>query len=174
MVMLEDESGRIPLVGEKVKKAGLVTGVTVGILGMETNNGEFEVVDVCLAGLAPKEEAKRTAGDEVMSSKRKKEEEGDKMEVDVDDANATTPDEWIAVVSGLDIGSLSPPDAQVQMLIEYLTGEAGGPSHQIVPAAHISRLVIAGNAYASQGSGEEEVLGEGKKPVSLPSSTFTV
>jgi len=60
--MLEDESGRIRLVGECVSKARLVTGVIVGVLGMETPNGEFEVVDLCAAGMAPQtrsEEADR-------------------------------------------------------------------------------------------------------------------
>jgi DNA polymerase delta subunit 2 len=51
--MLEDESGRIRLVGERVLKALLVTGVIVGVLGVETPNGEFEVVDLCAPGLAP-------------------------------------------------------------------------------------------------------------------------
>lgn len=51
--MLEDESGRIRLVGECLKTTRLVTGVIVGALGMETPNGDFEVVDVCFADLAP-------------------------------------------------------------------------------------------------------------------------
>ena len=33
-------------------------------------------------------------------------------------------DEWIAMISGLDIGAASPSDAQIQILVEYLTGEA--------------------------------------------------
>ena len=51
--MLEDESGRIPLVGEKLTQFNLVTGVIMAVLGMETESGEFAVVDVCFAGLAP-------------------------------------------------------------------------------------------------------------------------
>lgn len=51
--MLEDESGRIQLVGERLKSARLVTGVIIGALGMETPNGEFEVVDICSANFAP-------------------------------------------------------------------------------------------------------------------------
>lgn len=52
-VMLEDESGRIKLVGDVIKGARLVTGVIIGALGFETPNGEFEVVDVCYAGMPP-------------------------------------------------------------------------------------------------------------------------
>jgi DNA polymerase delta subunit 2 len=52
-VMLEDESGRIKLVGEMLNDVQLVTGVIVGVLGVDTINGEFEVVDLCFAGMAP-------------------------------------------------------------------------------------------------------------------------
>ena len=41
------------LVGERLRAAGLVTGVIIGALGIETSGGEFEVVDVCFAGMAP-------------------------------------------------------------------------------------------------------------------------
>lgn len=51
--MLEDESGRIRLVGERLKSVRLVTGVIIGALGIETNAGDFEVVDVCFPGMAP-------------------------------------------------------------------------------------------------------------------------
>ena len=51
--MLEDESGRIRLVGERLKSARVVTGVIMGALGLETANGEFEVIDYCFAGMAP-------------------------------------------------------------------------------------------------------------------------
>ena len=51
--MLEDASGRIRLVGNPLKVARLVTGVIIGVLGMENPNGDFEVVDMCDAGLAP-------------------------------------------------------------------------------------------------------------------------
>lgn len=68
-VMLEDESGRIRLVGDKLKEFNVVTGVIMAALGMETESGEFAVVDVCFAGLAP--QAKCTV-----------EEESGKMDVD--------------------------------------------------------------------------------------------
>jgi DNA polymerase delta subunit 2 len=51
--MLEDESGRIRLVGDVLKGKNLVTGVIIGALGAETPEGDFEVVDICVAGLAP-------------------------------------------------------------------------------------------------------------------------
>jgi DNA polymerase delta subunit 2 len=51
--MLEDESGRIRLVGEHLEHQTLVTGVIMAALGMETSNGDFNVVDCCFAGLPP-------------------------------------------------------------------------------------------------------------------------
>jgi DNA polymerase II small subunit/DNA polymerase delta subunit B len=51
--MLEDESGRIKLVGDQLKSIRLVTGIIIGALGIETNSGDFEVVDICFPGMAP-------------------------------------------------------------------------------------------------------------------------
>ncbi|KAG2349360.1 hypothetical protein BDR05DRAFT_994410 [Suillus weaverae] len=130
-VMLEDESGRIKLVGGRVSEERLVTGVIVAALGMETPIGDFEVVDMCTAGLA------RFAEEEILGS--------DAMDVDVD--SSSTQDEFVAVISGLSIGSPSPADAQIQMLVEYLTGEVGGPEDQRL-ASQITRLIIAGNSLS--------------------------
>ncbi|EKM55715.1 uncharacterized protein PHACADRAFT_173871 [Phanerochaete carnosa HHB-10118-sp] len=121
-VMLEDESGRIRLVGERLKSARVVTGVIMGALGLETANGDFEVVDFCFAEMPPQHK-------------------------EADNDRESNSDEWIAVVSGLDVGALDPPDAQLQMLSEYLTGEACGSDEQS-GAARISRLIIAGNSLA--------------------------
>jgi DNA polymerase delta subunit 2 len=153
--MLEDESGRIRLVGECVKSASLVTGVIIAVLGAETPNGEFEVVDVCHAGMAPHAHGQVKDVPVVQD---------DGMDIDgsqfsfslshctrsltaVAPPEENSSDEWIALVSGLDIGSPSSADAQVQLLIEYLTGEGGGAEDQ-VSASRISRLIIAGNSLA--------------------------
>lgn len=53
MINLEDRSGRICLVGERARSAQLVTGVIVAALGIETSSGDFEVADICFAGMAP-------------------------------------------------------------------------------------------------------------------------
>lgn len=71
--MIEDESGRIQLIGDRLKKANIVTGVIVGALGMETSDGDFEVADLCYAGM-PSQEADP---DVPLPSK-----EEDKMDVD--------------------------------------------------------------------------------------------
>jgi hypothetical protein len=51
--MLEDESGRIRLVGDRLQAEILVTGVIMAVLGMENPNGDFEVVDICFPEACP-------------------------------------------------------------------------------------------------------------------------
>jgi DNA polymerase delta subunit 2 len=58
--MLEDESGRIRLVGDRLKTDVLMTGIIVGALGMENPNGDFEVVDLCFADVCPNENTQAT------------------------------------------------------------------------------------------------------------------
>ncbi|KAG7092236.1 hypothetical protein E1B28_008602 [Marasmius oreades] len=125
-VMLEDESGRIPLVGDCVEKAKLVTGVILGALGMETPNSEFEVIDICYAGITP-------------SSMKEESPE------DVDDSRSGALDEWLAAISGLEVGSQSSSDALIHLLVEYLTGEECAKRHS-VPPSQISRLIVVGNS----------------------------
>jgi DNA polymerase delta subunit 2 len=132
--MLEDESGRVRLVGQRIAEAGLVTGVILGALGLETAGGDFEVVDICYAGMAPQ-----------LHDDAKVEEDDDEMDVD-EESPSSTDDEHIAIVSGFDIGNDDVPDAEIQMLTEYLSGEASVHS-----STRISRLVIAGNSIGFAG-----------------------
>lgn len=126
-VFLEDESGRIVVVGEFLKGLNLVTGIVVAFLGMEKASGDFEAMDICYPGAAPYANA---ANGEAKS-----------MEVD-------TSDEWIAFVSGLNVGPPSAPsDLRINLLVEYLLGETGDEGDQR-HASRISRLVIAGDSFA--------------------------
>lgn len=64
---------------------------------------------------------------------------------------------------------MSPSDAQIQMLVEYLTGEAGGLDEQIA-ASQISRLIIAGNSLEAITIGaksEPPSRNEDRKAVSI-------
>lgn len=45
-IILEDESGRVTLVGEPLKGEMFTTGIIVGILGCEIATGDFEVIDI--------------------------------------------------------------------------------------------------------------------------------
>lgn len=99
----------------------------VAILGMEKASGDFEAMDICHPGAAPQV---YMGGAETKS-----------MDVDA-------PDEWIAFVSGLNIGSPSTPsDLRINLLVEYLLGETGDDEDR-KNASRISRLVIAGDSFA--------------------------
>ena len=54
-------------------------------------------------------------------------------------------DNWIAFISGLNIGDSSLYDLRRQMLEEFLSGEGGNEGDSV---SRISRLIIAGNSLA--------------------------
>ncbi|OSD02849.1 hypothetical protein PYCCODRAFT_1410345 [Trametes coccinea BRFM310] len=167
-VMLEDESGRICLVGDRIRSACLVTGVIMGALGIETHNGDFEVVDLCYPGMAPQP----SLGSQWPASGSR----DDAMDVDdLSSAGSSASDEWIALVSGLEIGSANPADGQIQMLAEYLSAELGGTQDQS-QAARISRLIIAGNSLGALTGSAVKVEAESErkpKRYGHDSSSFT-
>lgn len=116
------------LVGDAISNFPLVTGLIAAVLGVETTAGDFEVIDICFPGAAPQSED--LSVDENGS-------------MDVDSNN-----EWIACVSGLNIGSPSAAaDLKINLLVEYLLGELGDSSDQ-KNASSISRVIIAGNSFA--------------------------
>lgn len=100
-VLLEDDSGRIKLVGNviSIRDVPLVTGVIMAVLGVESGPaGEFEVVDCCFAGLAPPPPPSPPGI-------------GERMDVDGEangKAGGKGKGKWIALLSGLDIASNAP------------------------------------------------------------------
>ncbi|KAK3377772.1 DNA polymerase alpha/epsilon subunit B-domain-containing protein [Podospora didyma] len=146
-VMLEDDSGRIRLIGDILKNHLLVTGCIIAAIGTENANGEFDVIDLRFADLAPQpkrwELTKQIPG-------RKDEDE------DVDMADSPSPSssgqgsKKIAIVSGLEFpGSDTSYTVELNLLLEYLLGEALDPSAQ-KEVAQISRLIIAGNSIGAE------------------------
>ncbi|GJJ12480.1 hypothetical protein Clacol_006722 [Clathrus columnatus] len=152
-IVLEDESGRIVLVGERLKRETFVTGIIMAALGIETPDGQFEVVDLCFAGLAPHMPLSTPSSDD------------DSMGID------DKPGSWIALISGLEL-SLTDPQSSVtelhlQLLVENILAESGDLSDQSF-SSEISRIIIAGNtmsvgnhstrSYSSSISNEPELL----------------
>ncbi|KAH8108472.1 DNA polymerase alpha/epsilon subunit B-domain-containing protein [Phellopilus nigrolimitatus] len=147
-IMLEDESGRVQLVGEALRRdidtaipedeamegsqSGwgnlLVTGVIMAALGRETSSGAFEVKDVCFAGMAPMMYKSVVVDDAGM---------------DVDENEAE--DDWVAFISGLEFGETSASDSRIQLLVDYLEGEGAETEEQNF-ISRISRLIIAGDS----------------------------
>ncbi|KAG0233886.1 DNA polymerase alpha/epsilon subunit B-domain-containing protein [Mortierella sp. GBAus27b] len=128
-IYLEDESGRVRLSGPRITGELFVTGVVIGVLGSEDEDGNFKVVDVCYAQPPHQEPI-------------------DMMETD-------EADKYVALVSGLGIGGTSFKPLELDLLAEYLTGEIGNTKEQ-TDAANIVRTIIAGNSIIIPEATEEE------------------
>ncbi|KAF9362854.1 DNA polymerase delta subunit 2 [Mortierella sp. NVP85] len=128
-VYLEDESGRVRLTGSKIDSGLFVTGVVMGVLGTEDSDGDFKVVDVCYIEPPPQEQL-------------------DLMETD-------EADKYVALVSGLGIGSTDYKPLELDLLAEYLTGESGSIQEQS-NRANIVRVILAGNSLVTPEVVEDE------------------
>jgi len=120
-LMLEDESGRVKLVGVDRQKYTLVTGIIIGVLGRETSKGDFEVQEMVYAGAPPQPKSR-------VSPK------------------GSSQQGLVAIVSGLDLNNNTSPRvaARAEILVEWLNGEIGGEDERRL-ARSVGRLVIAGN-----------------------------
>ncbi|KAK6334060.1 hypothetical protein TWF696_002562 [Orbilia brochopaga] len=121
-IMLEDESGRIRLIGTTITHETLVTGCVIAVMGTETASGEFEVVDIIFPELPPQPERPLPS-------------------------STTTNKRYIGLISGLSITGSLHESIETHLLVEYLLGETGGPA-DISKSSSISRLIIAGNSLA--------------------------
>ncbi|KAI9823641.1 MAG: hypothetical protein M1819_001154 [Sarea resinae] len=136
-VMLEDESGRLRLVGTPLQTEMLVTGCIIAVMGTENASGDFEVVDIKVPDLP--RQPQRWERDEIeatTSGSSGKEQENLKEE-----------NGKIAFISGLNVTGDEADDLTTDLLVEYLLGEATGP-HEQEAVGQISRLIIAGNSLA--------------------------
>lgn len=139
-IMLEDESGRIRLVEKTLRISMLVTGCIIAVIGTENANGDFEVYGITYPGLPPQPQrwerddslTRLTSG----SRKRKSETQGRNSEGGK-----------VAFVSGLGISGDFADTMAMELFMEYLLGEAGGPDDQ-KEVGKISRLIIAGNSIS--------------------------
>lgn len=111
--MLEDESGRVRLVGRGIGQAQgtFVTGTIMAALGAELPSGDFEVLEYCFPG----------APDQIKPT-------GTATPTRTGDNQQNQPqDSWLAIVSGLEFGNANAAaDVRVQLLADWLLGEVGG------------------------------------------------
>ncbi len=128
----------------------------MAVLGMETTSGDFEVIDICFAGLPPLAAPSSHASNQLptprqplgtsmngVKGKGKVEEEG-KMEVDGEEEDEDKKkvmieeeEVWVGIVSGISAGAADvPEDLRAQLLAEWLMGEAGGVEvSRVLPSA---------------------------------------
>ncbi|KAF4585590.1 DNA polymerase delta small subunit [Ophiocordyceps camponoti-floridani] len=143
-MMLEDDSGRVRLVGDMARAVPLVTGCIIAVMGTENSSGEFEVIDVKFPDLAPQPE-RWTLSQKASSA-------GDKP--------------LIALVSGLSFSAADSSHAlELSLLRDFLLGEALAEPVQ-GEASRICRLIVAGDSISSsEVKAEDETAGRkaGKK-----------
>ena len=129
VIQLEDESGRICITGARLLSDTLCTGIVMAVLGTETSSGDFEVIDIIYPADC---RAMTTQSPTIISEFN----------------TQTSQDQYIAVVSGLEIeGKITVP-TQLSMLVQYLTGQLGDLSSQS-DLCKISHLVILGNSFVT-------------------------
>jgi DNA polymerase delta subunit 2 len=116
-------------------------------LGMETSAGDFEVIDLCFAGLPDLVDTSPASSSNSNSNGKGNGATNDtghaygkgKARAANDADGEVTEEEktWVAVVSGLSVGSEeAPADVKTEMLVEWLTGESGGASVRLPGRLH--------------------------------------
>jgi DNA polymerase delta subunit 2 len=96
--MLEDESGRLRLIGNPLMNEMLVTGCIIAVMGTENANGDFEVVDIKVPDLPPQAERWHTLDPPASNGLRKPKNEDEDEDMDKPAAGSG---KKIAIVSGL-------------------------------------------------------------------------
>lgn len=120
-LMLEDESGRVLLVGDFIRSTPFVTGAVIGILGMEADAGTFQVLDICYPTPVPQKPLSERIHNPSGSSKK------------------------LILISGLNIGITSPNRLlKLQMLQEFLMGRICSRDKSL----SIGKLIICGNSIS--------------------------
>jgi DNA polymerase delta subunit 2 len=136
-VQLEDESGRVQLMGSKLLDEILCTGIVVGVLGSETSSGEFEVIDIVHADFPP---ARIQSEDVDMV---------DAVEAQEAGASTARPDDtYVALVSGLEISGTDAAPLSLSLLLDFLTGDLLDAQDQHF-SSKIAALIVAGNSISS-------------------------
>ncbi|CCE65130.1 hypothetical protein TPHA_0J03100 [Tetrapisispora phaffii CBS 4417] len=115
-IMLEDESGRVLLVGDFLQSTPFVTGTVVGLLGMEAEAGTFQILDICYPSEVPQKEYQVPTSDE---------------------------EKYIALVSGLNVSTNNPENLiKLQLLQELLMGRLQNEKS----ISNIGKLLICGGS----------------------------
>ncbi|ROT43230.1 DNA polymerase subunit delta-2 [Sodiomyces alkalinus F11] len=155
-VLLEDDSGRVRLVGNVLKSVHLVTGCIIAVMGTENINGEIEVIDIKFPDLAPQPQRWTLTKPPTISGggghAKGKTQAWDEDEEMMDSPSPLKGNKGnkIAIVSGLCFSGTDPSYAlELDLLHEYLLGEALDQNTQREELAKISRLIIAGNSIST-------------------------
>lgn len=122
-LILEDNKGRVRLVGTTFDPGPFVTGVVLAVRGQEEKDGEFRVEEMMLPGLPPHGPPSAPPPQPPASGGAGK---------------------LVALVSGLELGGERSDPLQPQVLLDFLAGHTG--IAQV--SASVVRAVLAGNSSA--------------------------
>lgn len=148
--MLEDESGRVRLVGAALTTNLLVTGCIIAVLGTENANGELEVIDVKYPDLP--RQPQRWERDDIARSRLSKPKAA---------ADRKQKGNKIAIVSDLGItGTDSDSLMSLSLLTDFLLGYSDTTPSS---SSGISRLIIAGNSLGPSVTETVAAEGDSKK-----------
>eukprot|EP01089_Gocevia_fonbrunei_P001663 TRINITY_DN1154_c0_g1_i1.p1 TRINITY_DN1154_c0_g1~~TRINITY_DN1154_c0_g1_i1.p1 ORF type:complete len:441 (-),score=82.13 TRINITY_DN1154_c0_g1_i1:25-1347(-) len=117
VLILEDDSGRIKLLGDSFCKDSLVTGIVVVVKGIGEVDGDFQVQKIFLSGLPSQ----------------------------IPRSELTEPNHYVAFISGLKIGDSHANLLPFQLFLDYVTGHIGSENEQEFQAS-IIRVIICGNS----------------------------
>ncbi|RMZ74073.1 dna polymerase delta subunit 2 [Pyrenophora seminiperda CCB06] len=131
-MMLEDESGRLRIADKPLYRR-FVTGCIVAALGIEQDDGTFSIIATQYADL-PRQPPRWERDDIALSKQKQKVPRRERAGK-------------LAIVSGLELTGADDDAVALDLLVEYLTGEAADPTTQ-AQASQITRLVIAGGSLA--------------------------
>lgn len=139
-LIIEDETGRLVLSGAVLADQRLVTGVILAVRGRLDSSSSFAVEAVCVAGFAPQ----RPLPPSVSLA------EGE--------AAARESDQYIALVSGLEVGAEGDGahSLALQLLLDYLSAHVGG-SAELSLQGRIVRLVVCGGLLSEAEAGKPVV-----------------
>eukprot|EP00271_Cylindrocystis_brebissonii_P019037 TRINITY_DN5611_c0_g1_i6.p1 TRINITY_DN5611_c0_g1~~TRINITY_DN5611_c0_g1_i6.p1 ORF type:complete len:517 (+),score=95.28 TRINITY_DN5611_c0_g1_i6:122-1672(+) len=135
-LLLEDEGGRVRLVGEGLRAGDFVTGIVAAFRGRENRDGEFVVEEYGLPGpppLLPLEGCRWPLPSSAPSGPGRK--------------------KCVALVSGLAFGEAGLDPLPRQLLLDLLVGDLEEEQDARLSAA-IVRLVVVGNSAISCGTEE--------------------
>ncbi|KAI9001649.1 DNA polymerase alpha/epsilon subunit B-domain-containing protein [Gaertneriomyces semiglobifer] len=132
VVVLEDESGRVNLVGEILQRTLLITGIVIAVLGCENANGDFEVIDICYPELSPQ------------------------IEKPIIGQNA-----YVAIASGLSVGE-DKLNLELDLLADFLSGELGGTDEQGMASSITRFILAGNSLQRPQVSEEDRRGGRGR------------
>lgn len=146
-IQIEDESGRLSVVGHKLQEQPLCTGIVVAVLGSETTSGEFDVIDILYPGVDVSATFQESALEDLANADHPASTTNPGLldSSHINKSFSDAEDTHIAVISGLNLSGKEHTGLNVDLLADYLTGELL-TTWATCKRTSICTLVILGNS----------------------------